>query len=122
MNTDASALKTIPLPAATVIDSALNVYQTALRKPSWAIWVVDYSGSMSGEGKNGVVKGLNTALDPDQAKKSYIEPASGDVNILIPFETEATARSRPLAQAPATCCMRPMPPMPAAAPISMKAC
>ena len=44
---------------------------------------------MSGEGKNGVVKGLNAALDPDQAKKSYIEPASGDVNILIPFETEA---------------------------------
>lgn len=73
----------------TVIDSALNVYQTALRKPSWTIWVVDYSGSMSGEGKNGVVKGLNAALDPDQAKKSYIEPASGDVNILIPFETEA---------------------------------
>ena len=89
VNTDASALKTIPLPAATVIDSALNVYQTALRKPSWTIWVVDYSGSMSGEGKNGVVKGLNAALDPDQAKKSYIEPASGDVNILIPFETEA---------------------------------
>lgn len=75
--------------SATVIDSALNVYQTALRKPSWTIWVVDYSGSMSGEGKNGVVKGLNAALDPDQAKKSYIEPASGDVNILIPFETEA---------------------------------
>ncbi len=89
VNTDASALKTIPLPAATVIDSALNVYQTALRKPSWTIWVVDYSGSMSGEGKNGVVKGLNAALDPDQAKKSYIEPASGDVNIFIPFETEA---------------------------------
>lgn len=36
-----------------------------------------------------MVKGLNAALDPDQAKKSYIEPASGDVNILIPFETEA---------------------------------
>ena len=80
---DAASTSTTP------IDSALNVYQTALRKPSWTIWVVDYSGSMSGEGKNGVVKGLNAALDPDQAKKSYIEPASGDVNILIPFETEA---------------------------------
>jgi len=80
---------TFSMTSATVIDSALNVYQTALRKPSWTIWVVDYSGSMSGEGKNGVVKGLNAALDPDQAKKSYIEPASGDVNILIPFETEA---------------------------------
>ena len=63
---------TFSMTSATVIDSALNVYQTALRKPSWTIWVVDYSGSMSGEGKNGVVKGLNAALDPDQAKKSYI--------------------------------------------------
>ena len=68
---------------------ATKPVSTALRKPSWTIWVVDYSGSMSEEGKNGVVKGLNAALDPDQAKKSYIEPASGDVNILIPFETEA---------------------------------
>ena len=78
---DAASTSTTPI--------VFNVYQTALRKPSWTIWVVDYSGSMSGEGKNGVVKGLNAALDPDQAKKSYIEPASGDVNILIPFETEA---------------------------------
>lgn len=42
---------TFSMTSATVIDSALNVYQTALRKPSWTIWVVDYSGSMSGEGQ-----------------------------------------------------------------------
>ncbi|PJM77612.1 vWA domain-containing protein [Bifidobacterium felsineum] len=89
INTDASALKTIPLPTASVINSALNVYQTALRKPSWTVWVVDYSGSMSGEGKDGVVKGLNAALNQAQAKAAYIEPADGDVNILIPFESEA---------------------------------
>lgn len=89
INTDASALKTIPLPAASVINSALNVYQTVLRKPSWTVWVVDYSGSMSGEGKDGVVKGLNAALDQNKAKAAYIEPADGDVNILIPFESEA---------------------------------
>lgn len=91
VNTDASTLKTIPLPAASVINSALNVYQTALRKPSWTIWVVDYSGSMSGEGKDGVVKGLNAALSPEEAKASYIEPGDEDVNILIPFESEAHA-------------------------------
>lgn len=90
---------TFSMTSATVIDSALNVYQTALRKPSWTIWVVDYSGSMSGEGKNGVVKGLNAALDPDQAKKSYIEPASGGTDIYegllsaldeLPSESEAS--------------------------------
>ncbi|MBT1174294.1 VWA domain-containing protein [Bifidobacterium sp. LC6] len=89
INTDASMLKTIPLPTASVINSALNVYQTVLRKPSWTVWVVDYSGSMYGEGKDGVVKGLNAALDQKKAKAAYIEPADGDVNILIPFESEA---------------------------------
>ncbi len=87
INTDASTLKTIPLPAAKTITKALDVYQTALRKPSWTVWVVDYSGSMSGDGKNGVVKGLNAALDPAQAALTHIQPASHDVNILIPFES-----------------------------------
>jgi uncharacterized protein with von Willebrand factor type A (vWA) domain len=44
---------------------------------------------MSGEGKKGVVEGLDAALDPEQAKSSYIEPADDDVNILIPFESGA---------------------------------
>ena len=79
---------TFSMTSATVIDSALNVYQTALRKPSWPL-----GGRLlrfdvwRGQERRG--QRLNAALDPDQAKKSYIEPASGDVNILIPFETEA---------------------------------
>lgn len=87
INTDTSTLKTIPMPAAKTITKALDVYQTALRKPSWTVWVVDYSGSMSGDGKNGVVKGLNAALDPTEAAKAHIQPAGNDVNILIPFES-----------------------------------
>ncbi|MBT1172674.1 VWA domain-containing protein [Bifidobacterium sp. MA2] len=87
LNTDASVLKTIPLPAAKVITKALDVYQNGLRKPSWTVWVVDYSGSMSGAGKSGVVSGLNAALDPAKAAEAHIQPGSGDVNILIPFES-----------------------------------
>ncbi|KFI95674.1 substrate-binding domain-containing protein [Bifidobacterium stellenboschense] len=87
INTDASTLKAIPLPTAKTITKALDVYQTALRKPSWTVWVVDYSGSMSGDGKNGVVKGLNAALDPNESAKAHIQPAGNDVNILIPFES-----------------------------------
>ena len=88
--TEASALKTIPLPAADVIRDSLDVYQTALRKPSYTIWVVDYSGSMSGEGKDGVVAGLQAALDPTQAKQSHIEPSDKDVNVFIPFASQAS--------------------------------
>ncbi|PLS29237.1 substrate-binding domain-containing protein [Bifidobacterium parmae] len=87
INTDASTLKAIPLPTAKTITKALDVYQTALRKPSWTVWVVDYSGSMSGDGKNGVVKGLTAALDPTESAKAHIQPAGNDVNILIPFES-----------------------------------
>ena len=36
--TKASVLKTIAMPAASTITKALDVYQTALRKPSWTVW------------------------------------------------------------------------------------
>ena len=89
VNTGADALKAIPLPAADVIDQALTVYQTKLRKPSYTIWVVDYSGSMQGDGKDGVVNGLNSALDPDESAKYGIQPSDKDVNVLIPFSSSA---------------------------------
>ncbi|PWG59691.1 VWA domain-containing protein [Bifidobacterium catulorum] len=89
INTGADALKTIPLPAADVINESLNVYQSNLRKASWTVWVVDYSGSMQGAGKDGVVRGLNAALDQNQAKQSHLEAGKNDVNILIPFSGDA---------------------------------
>ena len=89
ITTSTDALKAIPMPAADVIEEALEVYQTELRKPSWTVWVVDYSGSMSGEGKDGVVRGLNEALDPTKAAASRIQPSEEDVNILIPFSSVA---------------------------------
>lgn len=85
---DASVLKSIPLPPAEVIEQALELYQTSLKKPSWTAWVVDYSGSMYGAGKDGVVDGLEQALDPTLAATSLIQPTEGDVNVLIPFSTE----------------------------------
>ncbi|MCI1210504.1 substrate-binding domain-containing protein [Bifidobacterium tibiigranuli] len=88
INAKPDALKAIAMPSADVISKALDLYQTALRKPSYTIWVVDYSGSMGGNGgRDGVVKGLNAALDPAQAKRSMIQPAPNDVNVFIPFDS-----------------------------------
>ena len=87
ISTDSSVLKAVPMPAADVTTSALDLYQTKLRRPSLTIWVVDYSGSMQGEGKSGVVDGLTQALDPTQSKQSMIQPADGDVNVLVPFSS-----------------------------------
>lgn len=86
ISTDADALRTIALPDAAVVTHALDLYQRQLRKPSYTVWVVDYSGSMnSGGGKTGVVAGLQAALDPAKAAEAMIEPADGDVNVFIPF-------------------------------------
>ena len=85
ISTDAGVLKAVPMPAADVTEKALELYQTKLRRPSHTIWVVDYSGSMAGDGKRGVVDGLNQALDPTQAAQSMIQPAEGDTNEVIAF-------------------------------------
>ena len=53
-------------PSSDIIEQALDQYQTVLRKPAYTLWVVDYSGSMSGKGKSGAVAGLQAALDTDQ--------------------------------------------------------
>lgn len=85
ITTSSDVLKAITLPDASVIQQALTLYQTQLRKPSYTIWVVDYSGSMRGDGKSGVVQGLTQALDPAIAEQSMIEPMAGDVNVFLPF-------------------------------------
>lgn len=87
ITTDASVLKSVPMPAADVITQALQLYQSDLRKPSYTIWVVDYSGSMYGEGKDGVVEGLTEALDPERSAASMIQPGEQDVNVLVPFSS-----------------------------------
>ena len=89
IDTDTSVLKTISMPSSDVIERALDLYQTVLRKPSYTLWVVDYSASMSGKGKSGAVKGLQAALDTDQARASHIEPGDDDVNVFIPFNGQA---------------------------------
>lgn len=87
ISTDAGVLKAVPMPAADVTTQALDLYQTKLRRPSLTIWVVDYSGSMRGDGKKGVVDGLTQALDPTESAKSMVQPADGDANVLIPFSS-----------------------------------
>lgn len=86
---DASVMKTIQFPGAKVISEALDAYQTELRKPSWTVWVVDYSGSMDGEGNEGVREGMSLALDPEKSKEALIQPSSRDVNVFIPFNDKA---------------------------------
>ena len=94
ITTDASVIRSVPLPSSDVINQALDLYQTKLRKPSYTIWVVDYSGSMANSGKEGVVDGLYQALDPTESAKAKIQPADGDVNVLVPFSDHVLGQYR----------------------------
>ena len=75
----------VPTPAREVIREALRLYQTALRKPSFTVWVLDVSGSMEGPPLADLKKAMGFVLDPDRAALLLLDPAPGDVTVVIPF-------------------------------------
>ena len=79
----------IPTPAPEVIAEALALYQSDLRKPSLTVWVLDVSGSMSGEPLAELKSAMSLLLDPEAAAVNLLQPSRRDVTILIPFNHEA---------------------------------
>lgn len=75
----------IPTPRQAVIQEALTIYQTDLRKPSLTIWVLDTSGSMQGEGIKQLRRAMTTLLDPTAAKKHLLQTGARDITLVIPF-------------------------------------
>jgi Ca-activated chloride channel family protein len=59
----------IRFPAASVIENALYNYNTVYRQPGNFVYCLDGSGSMQGEGWNGVEEAANILFDPDTARK-----------------------------------------------------
>jgi Ca-activated chloride channel family protein len=80
----------VPIPAEPVIQQALDLYQTSLRKPSCTAYAVDVSGSMQGQGIVDLKAALTTLLDETRARRYMLTPSADDIHILIPFN------SRPL--------------------------
>ena len=60
-------LSPINLPSGEVISEALNLFQTAFRKPSLTVYVLDFSGSTKGNGEQQVKTAMRTLLEPDIA-------------------------------------------------------
>ncbi len=81
----------VPLPAENVVREALNLYQTALRKPSLTVYVLDYSGSMEGEGVEALQKAMETLLEPELAKRYMLQSSPKDIHVVIPFNGEVIA-------------------------------
>lgn len=76
----------IPVPGETVVRQALDLYQTALRKPSLTVYVLDFSGSMKGQGEQQLKQAMATLLDQDVARKYFLQPSQDDVHMVIPFD------------------------------------
>lgn len=78
----------IPTPSADVIAKSLALYQTELRKPSLTIWVLDISGSMSGEPMAQLKQAMRLILDKKSSEVNLLQPSARDVTIIIPFNNQ----------------------------------
>lgn len=77
----------IKYPSKDVIKSALNLYQTELRKPVHVVFCLDYSGSMEGEGIKELRNAMNYILT-DKAASDFIQFSDKDKIDVIPFASK----------------------------------
>lgn len=78
-------LNPIRMPPAAVIREALDLYQTAFRKPSYTIYCLDYSGSMRGQGIADLKSAMRLLLTPAEARRYLLQASAKDVVRVIPF-------------------------------------
>jgi len=86
----ARVLSPITLPSGEVIREALMLFQTAFRKPSLTVYVLDFSGSMQGEGAAQVKAAMRTLLDPEMASQYLLQASPRDVATVIFFNSHPT--------------------------------
>lgn len=75
-------------PKAEVIQEALVLYQTQFKKPALTAYVLDYSGSMNGEGYESMMAALEEVLIPENAAANLLQGTSQDVTLVVPFSSE----------------------------------
>jgi Ca-activated chloride channel family protein len=76
----------IRFPSASVIVSALYNYNTEYRPPGNFVYCIDGSGSMEGDGWNGVKSAANILFDPDTAKKYMLLANPRDSTTVFIFD------------------------------------
>ena len=82
----------VKYPSTSVIKTALGIYQTELRKPIHAVFCLDYSGSMDGDGNEQLVKAMEFILDEKQASKNLLQFSEKDKISVVPFSGEILAK------------------------------
>ncbi len=82
----------VKYPSTAVIKTALGIYQTELRKPIHAVFCLDYSGSMYGEGNKQLVEAMDYILDENKASKNLLQFSEKDKISVIPFSGSILAK------------------------------
>lgn len=79
----------VPLkfPSTSIIQEALALYQNELRKPIHAVFCLDYSASMNGDGYRQLNKAMNYILDEEEASKDLLQFTEKDKITVIPFSS-----------------------------------
>ena len=81
-------LSPIQMPDADVLREALDLYQTAFKKPSLNVYCLDFSGSMYGEGEQQLKEAMQQILIQEFAARNLLQASEGEVNVVIPFNEE----------------------------------
>jgi Ca-activated chloride channel family protein len=80
-------LTPILIPEAAVVKEALTLYQTALRKPSFTVFALDFSGSMTeSKGADQLVAAMHLLLDQQSASQYLLDAGPQDITVVIPFD------------------------------------
>jgi len=81
-------LSFISLPSRDVILEALNLYQSALKKPSATVYCLDFSGSMEGRGNDQLVEAMHTILNQAIASNYMLQNTIDDYTAVLAFSNE----------------------------------
>ena len=84
-------LSPITMPSEETLIKAMNLYQTAFRKPSLNIYCLDFSGSMKGEGNRQLTEAMAQILLPENAEKNLLQASENEVNIVVTFDGDVRA-------------------------------
>ena len=76
----------IKFPNTKIIQEALSLYQAELRQPVHAVFCLDYSGSMNGEGYSQLTNAMKYILT-EESKKDLLQFTEKDKVTIIPFST-----------------------------------
>lgn len=77
----------IRYPKSEVIREALDLYQSALRKPSFTVYCLDFSGSMQGDREDNLKRAMQMILIQDKARESLLQASKKDVTVVITFSS-----------------------------------